>query len=96
MESYERDRCRRRTVPRLEQNWNQGACTVFVARCSRYVVCLGHIPDIPAVWEYENRHGHLPSSADATKELVEIADQYRQELEVNTKCLPQIDESLME
>lgn len=48
------------------------------------------------MWEYENRHGKLPSSVDAIKELVEIADEYRQELEVNTKCLPKIDESLME
>lgn len=48
-----------------------------------------------AVWEYENRHGHLPDSAEATAELVEIADSYRVELDVNTKTLPKIDKSLM-
>ena len=59
---------------------------------------LGHArTDILALWDFERRHGSLPSGKDGQLEqLRDIAEALRVELGVNEKVMPSVDDESIE
>ncbi|KAL1413668.1 E1 ubiquitin-activating protein aos1 [Vanrija albida] len=50
-----------------------------------------------ALWEFEKRHGALPTGAEGQQdELTSIAEELRKELAINEKALPAVDASVIE
>ncbi|TXT15546.1 hypothetical protein VHUM_00049 [Vanrija humicola] len=57
----------------------------------------GLVIGILALWEFEKRHGALPTGAEGQQaEITAIAEELRNELGINAKALPAVDESVIE